>query len=92
MQLTLSPLPGTELVHALQRVAPDTPAERRAVLAELAEGSLGRALELEAADWPGRYAALLPKLAQASTSMANRLDLAAELAKGGDGRGFRSRR
>ena len=90
MQVTLSPLPGTELVTALQRLAPEIPAERRAVLAELAEGSLGRALELEAAGWLGRYAALLPKLAEASISMATRLDLAAELAKGGDGRGFRT--
>ena len=72
------------------RLAPELPAERRAVLAELAQGSPGRALELEAVDWLGRYQALLPKLAQARTSIAARLDLASELAKGGDGRGFQA--
>ena len=90
MQVSLMPLAEDELALALARLATEIPAERRRVLATMAEGSLGRALELEAADWPGRYAALLPKLARASTSMATRLDLAAELAKGGDGRGFRT--
>ena len=71
-------------------LAPELPAERRAVLAELAEGSPGRALELEAVDRPGRYTALLPKLAQARTSMAAGSISPADLAKGGDGRGFRS--
>ena len=90
MQLSLKPLSRADMLTAIQRIAPEIPAERRAVLAELAEGSLGRALELQAGDWPGRYAALLPRLAMARTGMAARLDLAAELAKGGDGRGFRA--
>ena len=77
-------------VAALRGSPPELAAERRAVLAELAEGSLGRALELEAGDWPGRYAALLPSSARPAASDAGRLDLAAELAKGGDGRGFRT--
>jgi DNA polymerase III subunit delta' len=90
MQLALTPLPTIELLAALVVLAPELPADRRAVLAELAEGSPGRALELEVVDRPGRYTALLPKLAQARTSVATRLDLATDLAKGGDGRGFRS--
>jgi DNA polymerase III subunit delta' len=90
LQVTLAPLGPAELGAALARLAPGLAPERRAVLAALAEGSPGRALELEAGDWPGRYAALLPKLAQARGSMITRLDLAAELAKGGDGRGFRT--
>ncbi len=90
LQVTLAPLAPANLAAALARLAPELPAERRAVLAAWAEGSPGRALELEFGDWPGRYAALLPKLARARGSMAVRLDLAAELAKSGDGRGFRT--
>lgn len=90
MQVPLAPLSEPELAAALAQLAPKIDPVRRAVLASLAGGSPGRALELEASDWPGRYAAMLPKLVQARTSMAARLDLAAELAKGGDGRGFRT--
>lgn len=90
LQVTLAPLAPAELAGALARLAPALPHERLAVLAALAEGSPGRALQLEAGDWPGRYAGLLPKLAQARASMLARLDLAAELAKGGDGQGFRT--
>ena len=90
LQVALAPLSPDELEAALARLAPELAPGRRAVLAALAEGSPGRAMELEASDWPGRYAALLPKLGAARTSMLVRLDLAAELAKGGDGRGFRT--
>ena len=90
MQLALAPLPTADLIAALARLAPELPAERRAVLAELAQGSPGRALELEAGDWLGRYQTFLPKLAQARTSIAARLDLSGELTKGGEGRGFQA--
>ena len=90
MQVPLAPLAKAELDAALVAAAPELPAERRAALALLAEGSPGRALELQASDWPGRYAALLPRLAQARTSVLVRLDLASELARGGEGRGFRA--
>jgi DNA polymerase III subunit delta' len=90
MQLPLAPLSGEELARGLLHLAPAIPGDRRPLLAELAEGSLGRALDLETGGWLDRYADLLPKLVRAQGSLTARLDLAAELAKGGgDGRGFR---
>jgi DNA polymerase-3 subunit delta' len=90
MQVALAPLAPEAMHAALAQLAPDLPAARRATLAALAEGSPGRALELEARDWPSRYAGLLRRLAQARSDMMARLDLAAELAKGGEGRSFRA--
>jgi DNA polymerase-3 subunit delta' len=89
MQLPLAPLSRDDLTAGLGQLAPDVPADRRATLAALAEGSLGRALELEASGRLARYTDLLPKLANSRHSIVARLDLAGELAKAGDGRGFR---
>lgn len=86
MQLPLAPLPPGELEQALARLALDLPPEQRAALAELADGSPGRALELHEGGWLARYADLLPKLVEARSSVVLRLDLAGELAKGGEGR------
>ena len=86
MQLPLASLPPGELEQALARLALDLPPEQRAALAELADGSPGRALELHEGGWLARYADLLPKLVEARSSVMLRLDLAGELAKGGEGR------
>ena len=86
MQLPLAPLPPAEFDRALAQLAPEMPTEQRAALAELADGSPGRALELDEGGWLARYTALLPKLVEARSSVLLRLDLAGDLAKGGEGR------
>jgi DNA polymerase III subunit delta' len=86
----LAPLQGPELARGLAAVAPELPEERRALLAELAEGSIGRALELAAAGWLDRYAELVKGLAEARGSLAARVTLAGSLARGNDGGGFRA--
>ena len=90
MQLPLAPLGIASLEAALAQLAPELPAERRSVLAEIAEGSPGRAIELQESGWLERYAALLPKLVDARSAMLSRLELASELAKGSEGRGARA--
>lgn len=87
-QLPLTPLSTADLLAGLGKLAPALPEDRRAGLAELAEGSIGRALELDAGAWLDRYADLLPKLVVGRTSPAARVTLAGKLAQGGDGRGF----
>lgn len=87
-QLPLAPLPEIELQAGLAALVPALPVERRAALAELAEGSLGRALELDAGAWLDRYVGLLPELAAARRSSAARLALAAKLVQSGDAPGF----
>lgn len=86
MQLPLAPLPSVELEQALAQLARELPPEQRSALAELADGSPGRALELHEGGWLARYTALLPKLVEARANLLLRLDLAGELAKGGEGR------
>ena len=90
MQLPLMPLSPAELPAALERLMPELGEAERIALAELADGSPGRAIELHERGWLGRYAAVLPKLVEARRSLSARLDLAGELAKGGDGRGARA--
>ena len=89
-QLPLTPLPTADLLAGLARLAPTLAEDRRASLAELAEGSIGRALVLDAGAWLDRYADLLPKLAAGRSSPAARLTLASKLVQGGDGQGFRT--
>jgi DNA polymerase-3 subunit delta' len=86
----MAPLARSELETALARLAPDLTPDQRSALADLANGSPGRAIELQESGWLARYAALLPKLVEARTGMHLRLDLSAELAKGGEGRGVRA--
>jgi DNA polymerase-3 subunit delta' len=62
--LPLKPLAEPVVAEALQRYRPDLAAADQAVLARLAEGSIGRALELAAAGGLGLYRALV-KLLQA---------------------------
>ncbi|MGD9508887.1 MAG: DNA polymerase III subunit delta' [Geminicoccaceae bacterium] len=89
-QLPMAPLARAELEAALAQLAPEMTPPQRAALADLADGSPGRAIELQDSGWLARYATLLPKLADARTAMHLRLDLASELAKGGEGRGVRT--
>jgi DNA polymerase-3 subunit delta' len=63
--------------------------ERRALLAELAEGSIGRALELDATGWLESYAELVQKLSVACDSEVARLTLATQLVQGTDRQGVR---
>jgi DNA polymerase-3 subunit delta' len=55
----LKPLADTEVRDALARYRPDLAASDRAVLAQLAEGSIGRGLELAAAGGLGLYRSLV---------------------------------
>jgi DNA polymerase-3 subunit delta' len=57
--LTLKPLAETEVSEVLARYRPDLSAGDRAVLAQLAEGSIGRALDLAAAGGVGLYRSLV---------------------------------
>jgi DNA polymerase III subunit delta' len=57
--LALKPLPDTEVRDALARYRPDLAAGDRAVLAQLAEGSIGRGLDLAAAGGLGLYRSLV---------------------------------
>jgi DNA polymerase III subunit delta' len=57
--LALKPLPQAVVLEALQRYRPDLPDGDRALLAQLAEGSIGRALELAAAGGIGLYRSLV---------------------------------
>jgi DNA polymerase-3 subunit delta' len=63
-RLRLRPLPAAQVAAALRRQRPTITAERAALLAELARGSIGRALELDRLDWPAEYARLLAALGQ----------------------------
>src|SRR5260221_12522682 len=53
--LALKPLAEAEVREALARYRPDLSAGDRAVLAQLAEGSIGRGLDLAAAGGPRLY-------------------------------------
>ncbi|HEX6011737.1 MAG TPA: DNA polymerase III subunit delta' [Geminicoccaceae bacterium] len=88
-QLTLAPLRKDEVLVGLERLAPETPTERAALLGELAEGSLGRALELAGTGWLERYADLVAKLGVARDSETARLTLATQLLQGAEPGGFR---
>ena len=57
--LGLKPLADTEVRDALARYRPDLAAGDRAVLAQLAEGSIGRGLDLAAAGGLGLYRSLV---------------------------------
>jgi DNA polymerase III subunit delta' len=57
--LALKPLADTEVKDALARYRPDLAAGDRAVLAQLAEGSIGRGLDLAAAGGLGLYRGLV---------------------------------
>jgi DNA polymerase III subunit delta' len=88
-QLTLAPLRKEEVLSGLERLAPETSPEQAALLAELAEGSLGRALALAETGWLERYADLVAKLGAARDSEAARLTLATQLLQGAERAGFR---
>jgi DNA polymerase-3 subunit delta' len=88
-QLTLAPLRKAEVLAGLERLAPGMASERRALLAELAEGSIGRALELDATGWLESYAELVQKLSVACDSEVARLTLATQLVQGADRQGVR---
>ncbi len=57
--LVLKPLPPAVVQEALQHYRPDLPPGDRALLAQLAEGSIGRALELAGAGGIGLYRSLV---------------------------------
>ena len=57
--LALKPLAEAEVSDALARYRPDLAAADRAILAQLAEGSIGRGLELAVAGGVGLYRSLL---------------------------------
>ncbi|HZB90047.1 MAG TPA: DNA polymerase III subunit delta', partial [Stellaceae bacterium] len=61
-RLALKPLPLRLVAEALARYRPDLSAEDRAILAQLAEGSIGRALELAAAGGVALYRSLVKLL------------------------------
>jgi DNA polymerase III subunit delta' len=60
--LALKPLPQTVVLEALERYRPDLAAGDRALLAQLAEGSIGRALELAGAGGLALYRSLVKLL------------------------------
>ena len=62
-RLALHPLPEDDVIRLLGDYAPDTPAEERAPLARLAEGSIGRALELARAGSLALYRDMVEVLA-----------------------------
>jgi len=60
--LALKPLPASVVLEALDRYRPDLAAGDRAILAQLAEGSIGRALDLAGAGGLALYRSLVKLL------------------------------
>jgi DNA polymerase III subunit delta' len=71
--IRLKPLPPAVVLDALSRYRPDLTAGDRAVLTQLAEGSIGRALELAAAGGLGLYRSLVKLLDALPTLDGNAL-------------------
>jgi DNA polymerase-3 subunit delta' len=87
-KLRLRPLPRDLVLEGLRRLAPALAEERRARLAELAGGSIGRALELEALGWPEAYAELVQAIEAGATGDGDALAVAEKLAELGRQHGF----
>jgi DNA polymerase III subunit delta' len=88
--LALKPLPQALVLEALQRYRPDLAAGDRAVLAQLAEGSIGRALELAGAGGLGLYRSLVKLLERLPELDGAALHAFAERLQRGEGEdGFR---
>lgn len=63
-RLRLRPLEPDLAARVIRRLLPEISETRAGIVAELANGSVGRALELEAIDWPTEYGRLLAELGQ----------------------------
>ena len=83
--LALKPLADTDVGDALARYRPDLAASDRAVLAQLAEGSIGRGLELAAAGGLGLYRSLVRLIEGLPTLDGGTLHALAERLARGDG-------
>jgi DNA polymerase III subunit delta' len=88
--LALKPLPQTLVLEALARYRPDLPAGDRAILAQLAEGSIGRAIELAGAGGLALYRSLVKLLERLPEIDGAALHAFAERLQRGEGEdGFR---